>query len=327
MKFLQQRKFMVNFVKSCVKAAFLISFLLNANPCFSQNANQARVTQIRQQMAKIRQSTNWDNAAEAKAANDQIKVLMKQLTEASSASQGNPGSGGGQNQSGGDGGGGNEDAEKMGELQMEMSKQKSDIYTKIWEAGSAGKSAPILIAEQVREEIVKNFNEDDSKEVKNADWLEAMNYLTINLSMPGVQAVIDQMEAFRGIEILIITADKPGELVNLNNILSKAKDYPLKELYIVNLGISVSTLPASIGNFADLTRLSLLNNNIKQLPASVSKLTQLEILHADVNPIQSIQTEIKGLTRLRELGIYKTKIPEAEIELIKKALPNCDILR
>ncbi|HCE57604.1 MAG TPA: hypothetical protein DER09_07265 [Prolixibacteraceae bacterium] len=278
--------------------------------------------QIRQEMARIRQTTNWDDPAAAKKANEQIKELAKKLMSGNSAM----GSGAGQQQQQG-ADPGSKDGQKMSELNQEMMNQKMNIYSQIWKAGAAGKSAPILIAEQVREEIVKDFKEDDNKEVKNVDWLEAMNYLTINLSMPGVQAVIDQMEAFRGIEILIITADKPGELVNLNNILSKAKDYPLRELYIVNFGISVSTLPASIGNFAGLTRLSLLNNNIKQLPASVSKLTQLEILHADVNPIQSLQTQIKGLTRLRELGIYKTKIPDSEIELIEKALPNCEILR
>ena len=70
MKFLQQHKIMVCFLKSCVKAAFLISFLLISNVLFSQNTNQAQVTQIRQQMAKIRQTTNWDNPAEAKAAKE-----------------------------------------------------------------------------------------------------------------------------------------------------------------------------------------------------------------------------------------------------------------
>ena len=327
MKFLQQHKINAYSLKNFVKAAFLISFLLISNLLFSQNANQTRVTQIRQQMAKIRQTTNWDNAAEAKAANDQIKVLMKELTEASSAAKGNPGAPGSQGQSGSDSGTGNDDAGKMSELQAEMAKQKVDVYTKIWEAGSAGKSAPILIAEEVREEIVKEFKEDESNEGKSADGFESMPYLLINVSMPGVQAVIDQMPAFRGIKILVITADRTGALVDLNSILSKAKDYPLEELYIVNFGTSVSTLPANIGNFKGLLKLSVLNNNIKILPQALSKLTNLEVLHADVNPIQSLLAEVKSLPRLKELGIYKTKISETEIEQIRQALPNCEILK
>lgn len=327
MKFLQQHKIMVCFLKSCVKAAFLISFLLIPNVLFSQNTNQAQVTQIRQQMARIRQSTNWDNPAEAKAANDQIKVLMKQLTEANAAAQGSQGAPGSQNQTGNDGGSGDDDAGKMSELQAEMAKQKVDVYTKIWEAGSAGKSAPILIAEEVREEIVKEFQEDDSKEVKSADWFESMPYLLINVSMPGVQAVIDQMPSYRGIKILVITADRTGALVDLNSILAKAKDYPLEELYIVNFGTSVSTLPVNISNFKGLLKLSVLNNNIKILPQAISKLTNLEVLHADVNPIQSLLADVKSLTRLKELGIYKTKISESEIEQIRQALPNCEILK
>ena len=305
----------------CLKIILVAATLLVSDAVFCQNTNSARVTEIRQQMAKIRQSTNWDNPAEAKAANEQIKVLMKQLAETSSASQGNPGPAGSQNQSG------SEDADKMSELQMEMAKQKVDVYTQIWEAGSAGKSAPVLIAQNVREEIVREFKEDESPEVKSMDWLESMPYLMINASMPGVDLVIDQMTAYRGIKILIITCDKRGTIVDLNKILSNAKDYPLEELHILNFGSSVSALPSVIGDFSSLKKLSLLNNNIKKLPQTVSKLTQLEILHADLNPIQTLLQEIGSLKGLKELGIAKTSLPETEITKIQQALPNCEILR
>lgn len=308
-----------------LKIILLAVTLLVSDALFCQNTNNAKVTEIRQQMAKIRQSTNWDNPAEAKAANEQIKVLMKQLTEATSASQGNPGSAGSQNQSGSEQS--SEDADKMRELQMEMAKQKVDVYTQIWEAGSAGKSAPVLIAQNVREEIVREFKEDESPEVKSIDWLESMPYLIINASMPGVDLVIDQMTAYKGIKTLIITCDKRGTIVDLNKILSNAKDYPLEELHILNFGSTVSSLPSGIGDFSSLKKLSLLNNNIKKLPQTVSKLTQLEILHADFNPIQTLLQEIGSLKGLTQLGIAKTSLPETEITKIQQALPNCDILR
>jgi len=309
----------------CLKIILVAATLLVSDAVFCQNTNSARVTEIRQQMAKIRQSTNWDNPAEAKAANEQIKVLMKQLTEATSASQGNPGSAGSQNQSGSEQS--SEDADKMSELQMEMAKQKVDVYTQIWEAGSAGKSAPVLIAQNVREEIVREFKEDESPEVKSMDWLESMPYLIINASMPGVDLVIDQMTAYKGIKTLIITCDKRGTIVDLNKILSNAKDYPLEELHILNFGSSVSALPSVIGDFSSMKKLSLLNNNIKKLPQTVSKLTQLEILHADLNPIQTLLQEIGSLKGLKQLGIAKTSLPETEITKIQQALPNCEILR
>ncbi len=308
-----------------VRILLLLCLLFISDFSFAQNNNQSKVTQIRQQMAKIRQTTNWDNPEEAKKANEKIKELMKQLMAATSPSSTNQGSGSVNNQGNQDEG--NSDGSKMNELQMEMMKQKVDVYTQIWEAGSAGKGAPVLLAKPLREEIVQEFKEDDNSKVNNADWLESMPYLLINVSMPGIQAVIDQMPEFKGIKILVITCDKRGTIVDLNSILNKAKDYPLEELYIINFGTTVSTLPASIGNFSNLKKLSLLNNSIKKLPASISKLTQLETLHADVNPIQTMLQEIVVLKNLRHLGIAKTKIPDDEIKKIKQALPYCEILR
>lgn len=308
-----------------VRILFLLCLLLVTDFSLAQNNNQSKVTQIRQQMAKIRQTTNWDNPEEAKKANEKIKELMKQLMAATSPSSANQG--GGTNNGQGSQDETNSDGSKMNELQMEMMKQKADVYTQIWEAGSSGKSAPVLLAKPLREEIVQEFKEDDNSKVNNADWLESMPYLLINVSMPGVQAVIDQMPEFKGIKILVITCDKRGTLVDLNSILYKAKDYPLEELYIINFGTTVSTLPTSIGNFSSLKKLSLLNNSIKKLPASISKLTQLETLHADVNPIQSLFQEIALLKSLKHLGIAKTQVTEDEIKKIRQALPNCEILR
>lgn len=308
-----------------VRIFFLLCLLLVTDFSLAQNNNQSKVTQIRQQMAKIRQTTNWDNPEEAKKANEKIKELMKQLMAATSPSSANQG--GGTNNGQGSQDETNSDGSKMNELQMEMMKQKADVYTQIWEAGSSGKSAPVLLAKPLREEIVQEFKEDDNSKVNNADWLESMPYLLINVSMPGVQAVIDQMPEFKGIKILVITCDKRGTLVDLNSILYKAKDYPLEELYIINFGTTVSTLPTSIGNFSSLKKLSLLNNSIKKLPASISKLTQLETLHADVNPIQSLFQEIALLKSLKHLGIAKTQVTEDEIKKIRQALPNCEILK
>lgn len=308
-----------------VRIFFLLCLLLVTDYSSAQNNNQSKVTQIRQQMAKIRQTTNWDNPEEAKKANEKIKELMKQLMAATSPSSANQG--GGTNNGQGSQDETNSDGSKMNELQMEMMKQKADVYTQIWEAGSSGKSAPVLLAKPLREEIVQEFKEDDNSKVNNADWLESMPYLLINVSMPGVQAVIDQMPEFKGIKILVITCDKRGTIVDLNSILYKAKDYPLEELYIINFGTTVSTLPTSIGNFSSLKKLSLLNNSIKKLPASISKLTQLETLHADVNPIQSLFQEIALLKSLKHLGIAKTQVTEDEIKKIRQALPNCEILK
>ena len=317
----------VPFLQSAfLKIFLLLSLLFAADFSFSQNNNQNKVTQIRQQMAKIRQTTNWDNPEEAKKANEKIKELMKQLAAATQpSSSSNKGTGNSTDQGSQDEG--NSDGNKMSELQMEMMKHKVDVYTQIWEAGSSGKSAPVLLAKPLREEIVQEFKEDENSKVSNAAWLEAMPYLLINVSMPGIQAVIDQMPEYKGIKILVITCDKRGTIVDLNSILEKAKDYPLEELYIINFGVTVSSLPARIGDFKSLKKLSLLNNSIKKLPAAISKLTQLEILHADSNPVQTLFQEITGLKKLKQLGLAKTQVSDDEIKKIRQVLPDCEILK
>lgn len=324
MNFLLKHEIQPNVLKNVVRMVLLVLILAFSGAAFSQNTNQARVTQIRQQMAKIRQTTNWDNAAEAKAANDQIKVLMKQLTEANAQSQGNQGSGSGQNQSGSDDG--NKDAQKMSELQMEMAKQKSDIYAKIWEAGSAGKSAPILIAEQVREEIIKDFKEDETPSAASPDYLNEKDLLIIDMSLPHAQLLIDQMENYKTIKTLVVTGGKNGAMVNLNDILTKAAGYPLEALYIINFKGFVKTIPQKINTFSQLRLLALFNNQIEKLPPAVGNLTSLEILFVDINPLQTLEPVVNSLTQLDTLGIAKTKISDEEIKRIGQLHAHCKIL-
>lgn len=309
---------------SALKMVFLISILLISNVLFSQNANQARVTQIRQQMAKIRQSTNWDNPAEAKAANEQIKVLMKQLTEANAAAQGNRGAPRGQNQAGSESD--NSDAGKMNELQAEMAKQKIDVYTQIWEAGSAGKSAPVLLAKPLREEIVREFKDDESPKASSPDYLNDKDLLIIDMSLPHAQLLIDQMENYKSIKTLVVTGGKNGAMVNLNDILTKAAGYPLESLYIINFKGFVKTIPQKINNFGQLKLLALFNNQIEKLPPAVGMLSSLKILYLDINPLQTIEPVINSLTQLDTLGVAKTKISAEEIKRIGQLHANCKIL-
>jgi hypothetical protein len=299
-----------------VLMAFIIFLCGLANAQTTQSPDQ-----IRQQMAKIRQTTNWDDPAAAKKANEQIRELAKKLMAGNSMS----GAMSGQQQQGGSTN--PKDAQKLNNLNQEMSDYKLDLVSQIWKAAAGGENADFLLAEPLRKEIVQEFKDDESSEVKSVDWLESMTCLQINASMPGVQEVIDQMPAYKGIKILIITCDKKGTIVDLNSILSKAKDYPLEELHILNFGINVSTLPSKIGDFTSLKKLSLLNNNIRKLPPTVAKLTALEILYTDLNPIQTISQEISGLKALKQLGIAKTSISDDEITKIREALPNCQILR
>jgi Leucine-rich repeat (LRR) protein len=128
-------------------------------------------------------------------------------------------------------------------------------------------------------------------------------------------------------QTLIITTEKTGTPVNLDEILRNASGYPLEELYIINFGSSVSGLPASVGDFSGLVKLCLTKNNLKQLPSSISNLNKLKVLSADMNPLNKLMPGIASLQNLEELGIADTPLSEPEISQIHQSLPHCKIQR
>ncbi|HPS84027.1 MAG TPA: hypothetical protein PLA88_06910, partial [Bacteroidales bacterium] len=146
-----------------VLMAFIIFLCGLANAQTTQSPEQ-----IRQQMAKIRQTTNWDDPAAAKKANDQIRELAKKLMAGNSM----PGAMSGQQQQGGSTN--PRDAQKLNNLKQEMSDYKLDLVSQIWKAAAGGENADFLLAEPLRKEIVQEFKDDESSEVKSVDWLESM---------------------------------------------------------------------------------------------------------------------------------------------------------
>jgi len=297
----------------------LLVFLLTNMILLAQNTNN-EAAQIKQQMSAIRKSTNWGDAAAAKEANAKIEALAAKLTQAlrqnNSAQQ--------QTQ-------GNKGTSADNRAGLEIQKKIDDYSNKLWsqmmKIAREGNEGKIDLAEPLRKEIVQEYKDDDDPKIKCREWLQSMPFLLINMSEPQVRAVINQMAAFRGIKTLVITCDTKGTPVDLEEIFRNAIGYPLEELYIINFGNSVSQLPSGIGNFPKLNMLSVYNNKLSELPASLSKLKNLSALYADLNPIQSIKPVVGSLSGLKNLGIVKTKIPEAEITQIRQILPKCAILK
>lgn len=299
---------------------FLCLCMNLGQPVYAQSANQQQITALRQQMAKIRQTTNWNNAAEAKKANEQIKALMKKLMELNSAASAGTGSSseGGEPE--------NKDAQKINELQMAMAQQRADVYNQIWEAGSAGKSAPVLLAQPIREEIIREFKEDESQQAANAEYLQEKKILVLDLSMPGVDLVIGQMEHYQSIQTLVITGGKNGAVVDLNDILAKAAGYPLRELLIINFKLFVRAIPDKLSAFDQLEVLALYNNHLEQLPESINSLTHLSKLYLDMNPLQSLNPLFRNSVHPDTIGLAKTSIPVAEQNRYKQLNPQCQLL-
>lgn len=280
--------------------------LLFAVSAFSQDMD---ASQIKKRMAEIRKTTDWDDPAAAKKANDEIKDLSKKLMLS------------GKNQN---------PTNESDSLNLEQEKENIDYKLKLLgqinESVKQGENAYILLGKPIREEIVEEFKEDESPIIKNPEYFEEMTLLVIDMSLKTVQRTIDQMEKFKSIKTLVITGGQFGTAVNLDDLLKKAKNYPLEELYIINFKIFVNSIPTQIKKFKNLKLLSVLNNNVNNFPVELGSLTSLQTLYVDINPISTLLPTIGKLKHLEKLGVGKTGISESEIAQIKKLLPNCEVL-
>ncbi|HSM47743.1 MAG TPA: hypothetical protein VK872_08005 [Draconibacterium sp.] len=287
--------------------SFLLCFLIGN--LLAQNTNNAAA--IRQQMAQIRKSTNWDDPTAAKKANAQIQELSKKMMMTGPVPANMPP---------------NLTEEQKEEAKKESADDKMKMWGQIIKGVEQGDNADILLAEPVREEIKEEYKKDDEPVTSSPMFQELMTMLFIDMSQPTVQTLIGQMENFKSIKTLIITGGKYGAPVNLEMLVSKAKNYPLVELYIINFRQFVTAVPKTVSSFKNLELLALYNNSITQLPPEISELVSLKKLYVDLNPLTTLVPEIGLLNKLDTLGAVQTSLPESEILRISESLPNCKIL-
>lgn len=291
-----------------MKYCLLIILCFFCGSTFAQNPN---ATQIRKQMADIRQSTDWNNPDAAKKANEKIRELSKQLMMSSFPSgQQIPA----------------EETERQKLADEEGAEYRMKLWDQIWDAAKAGENANIDLAKPLREEIKKAYEEDENKQVKNPLFFQEMTFLCIDMSSPSVKEIIAQMENYTSIKTLVITGGEKGAPVDLNQLLSKAAGYPLESLYIINFRNFVAAIPETVAQFQQLKFLGLYNNAISHFPSKMNTLVNLQKLFIDMNPVSVVSTELNGLTNLETLGIAKTQINSNEMQQLAQLLPNCKIL-
>jgi Leucine-rich repeat (LRR) protein len=299
----------------------VIIFCFSALACAQTPSSPA---QIREQMAKIRQTTNWDDPASAEKANAEIKRLAKMLMMGSGR-QNDPAAGTNTSFGSQNSGNNSNDARELAEINEAMVDQKMDIYSQIWKAAAGGEGADILLAEPLREEIVNEYREDETR--KPVPFVaEELEVMVIDMSMRGIQAIIDMMPIYKSVRTLIITSSQNPVPVDLQKILKNAAGYPLKELYIVNLGVYVTTLPKEITQYPGLNTLGIFNNMIRSLPSGITNMQGLRKLYADNNPLTTTMPVLGDLPNLTELGLVNTEVPDSEIEMIKSMHPSCKVL-
>lgn len=300
----------------------ITAFLFFIFTLVSVAQNQSDADAIRKQMTKIRQTTNWEDPVAAKKANEQIRELAKKMMMGGSSQA----SGSNQQQQQGSSDKSN-DAQKINEMNEEMVDQKMDMLSQIFKSAAGGKGADILLAEPLREEIKREYKEDETPASANEQLLKEITFLILDMSSKTVQLVIDQMGNYKSINTLVITGGKNGSPVDLNDLLRRAENYPLEILYIINFRQFVNFIPKRIEKFNQLKELALFNNNFEFLPTEIRTLSSLKKLYVDMNPISSISQIVTSMTSLDTLGVAKTNISEAEMEKINQLLPKCKILR
>lgn len=272
--------------------------------------NKARSPeQIRKEMAEIRRNTDWGDDAAAAKSQAKIEALSKELIMAGKVQQ-----------------------QQAAGMQVDSAKlnEEVDYKMKLWsqmmKIVDQGEGGEWDLAKPLRDEIVEAYNEDQSPKNINQEVLNSVTFLLVDMSLPTVQRTIDVMQNFRAIKTLIITGGENGAPVDLETILSKAADYPLKTLYIINFRQFVSSIPQQINHFEQLKTVAFFNNNLDQLPDLSGFASSVDSLFIDINPITTLFPQINQLANLKKLGIAKTSVSEAEIKQIQLLLPGCEIL-
>lgn len=294
-------------LKRGIQCLIIFLCLLFNNNLFAQQ--DLTPQQIKDLMSQIREDTDWSDPVAAKKANDEIKKLSKQLMMS------------GKNQN---------PTNETDLLKLEQEKEGLEYKMKLWnqiqESAKLGENADILLGKPIREEIIEEFKNDESPIIKNPEYFEEMTLLVIDMSLKTVQRTIDQMDKYKSIKILVITGGKFGTAVNLDDLLKRAKNYPLEELHIINFGIFVNSIPKQVKQYKNLKLLSILNNNVSSLPTEIGSLASLKTLFVDINPISTLLPTVGKLKKLEKLGVGKTGVAESEIAQIKQLLPNCEVL-
>jgi hypothetical protein len=288
-----------------MKCLFFVFALLVA--VTSALAQEVDAGQINRKMTEIRRNTDWNNPVEAKIANEAIQQLAKQLKVLKQKGTETKDS-------------------KYEEIIIENVEYNDQIWQQIMTTFREGEGADILLGKPVREEIIEEYKDDESPVIKNQEYLNEMTLLVIDMSLKTVQRTIDQMDKFKSIKTLVITGGSNGSPVDLTDLLTRAENYPLEQLYIINFSHYVTEIPDQVGNFKNLSLLSFINNNIGNLCQEIGSMNSLRILYLDKNPVTSLLPVISKLKLLENLGLGETNITQAEIESLQQQLPNCKIL-
>ena len=100
----------------------------------------------------------------------------------------------------------------------------------------------------------------------------------------------------------------------------------LDKLPILHLnGNKLTDVPKGLEKLTQLEVLNLYNNRLTEVPKGLEKLTRLKQLDLNNNQLTDVK-ELEKLTQLKHLYLLRNPdLTKAQIDELKKALPNCNI--
>ncbi len=110
------------------------------------------------------------------------------------------------------------------------------------------------------------------------------------------------------------------------NSLEEALKNPERVWYLDLSMQKLTQLPEEIGTLTNLRRLDISFNRLTTLPNSLANLKRLEVLDmSGLYNMSQAPAVLQHMTHLKELYLIDHRLPPAEVEKIKKWLPNTKI--
>ena len=166
----------------------------------------------------------------------------------------------------------------------------------------------VKVEKQIRGAIKK-----PTGELTKADLEKVMS---LNLFQNRLIEVPKGLEKLTQLTEVNLTRNQLTDVKGLENLMQ------LKEL---DLQFNQLTDVKGLENLTQLKELSLMNNELTELPKGLENLTQLTHLILIYNKL----TDVKGLEKLTQLKVLSLRhnpdLTKAQIDELKKALPECDI--
>jgi Leucine-rich repeat (LRR) protein len=170
-------------------------------------------------------------------------------------------------------------------------------------------------------------NGDSNTKIDEAnEAIKQAEDLKLNREVDVENATIKEVEKKTEVEVktsksAVIDLSGQGLIKTPDYVFSKTDT---QELNLSNNKLS-GALQAEVRHLVNLRILDLSNNNFTGVPAEVGQLNKLEVLDLSNNSLTGLPYELGNLSNLTILDLRGNDYAKADLEIIKKGLPNTEI--